>query len=217
MQGAISLTGASATLANTGATVLGNATLTGTLSVTGTGAISQAGGSTLTVQGNATFSAGAGTDVTLDATGNQFSSLVSVSQGRDATINNGAALQLGTVKLTGEARERPRLASDLRVAAFCPVRVEGGPDQQVLRIVGFRRRCSGPADALRWAVLDVDRYRWQTSGAAGARTGSFVQLIEYQGDDLLLRLAPMRQIKTAVEKGTLCKFAWCREPCSRGD
>lgn len=84
----------------------------------------------------------------------------------------------------------------LRVAAFCPVLVEGGSDQQVLRIVGFRRRCSGPADALRWAVLDVDRYRWQSSAAAGARTGSFVQLIEYYGDDLLLRLAPMRQVKT---------------------
>ena len=87
----------------------------------------------------------------------------------------------------------------LRVAVFCPVRVEGGADQHVLRIVGFRRRDAGPADSLRWAVLDVDRYRWQTSAAAGAKAGSFVQLIEYQGDDLLLRLAPMRHIKTWVD------------------
>lgn len=84
----------------------------------------------------------------------------------------------------------------LRVAAFCPVRVEGSADQHVLRIVGFRRRASGPADSLRWAVLDVDRYRWHAAAASGIKAGSFVQLIEYQGDDLLLRLAPMRQIKT---------------------
>lgn len=87
----------------------------------------------------------------------------------------------------------------LRVAAFCPVSVEGAAGQHVLRIVGFKRRGTGPADSLRWAVLDVDRYRWQTSAAAGARAGSFVKLIEYQGDDLLLRLAPMRQIKTWAE------------------
>ena len=83
----------------------------------------------------------------------------------------------------------------LRVAAYCPISVEGGADQHVLRVAGFKRRGSGPADSLRWAVLDVDRYRWQTSTAAGARAGSFVQLIEYDGDDLLLRLAPMRQVK----------------------
>lgn len=87
----------------------------------------------------------------------------------------------------------------LRVAVFCPVGVEGGADQHVLRIVGFRRRGSGPADSLRWAVLDVERYRWQTNAAAGAKAGCFVQLIEYQGDDLLLRLAPMRQIKTWLD------------------
>lgn len=87
----------------------------------------------------------------------------------------------------------------LRVAAFCPVRVEGTVDQHVLRIVGFRRRGSGPADSLRWAVLDVDRYRWQTATVSGSKAGSFVKLIEYQGDDLLLRMAPMRQVKTWME------------------
>ena len=45
-------------------------------------------------------------------------------------------------------------------------------------------------------MLDVDRYRWHAAAASGIKAGSFVQLIEYQGDDLLLRLAPMRQIKT---------------------
>lgn len=87
----------------------------------------------------------------------------------------------------------------LRVAAFCAVRVEGTADQPVLRIVGFKRGGSGPADSLRWAVLDVDRYRWENATAHGSKAGSFVQLIEYQGDDLLLRLAPMRQVKTWME------------------
>lgn len=87
----------------------------------------------------------------------------------------------------------------LRVAAFCPVRVEGTADQPVLRIVGFKHRGAGPADSLRWAVLDVDRYRWQTATVSGSKAGSFVRLIEYQGDDLLLRMAPMRQVKTWLE------------------
>lgn len=87
----------------------------------------------------------------------------------------------------------------LRVAAFCPVRVEGTADQPVLRIVGFKRRGAGPADSLRWAVLDVDRYRWEHAAARGSKSGSFVQLIEYQGDDLLLTLAPMRQVKAWME------------------
>lgn len=87
----------------------------------------------------------------------------------------------------------------LRVAAFCPVRVEGTADQPVLRIVGFKRKGSGPADSLRWAMLDVDSYRWEQATARGSKAGSFVQLIEYQGDDLLLTLAPMRQVKAWME------------------
>ena len=87
----------------------------------------------------------------------------------------------------------------LRVAAFCPVRVEGTADQPALRIVGFKRRGAGPADSLRWAVLDVDRYRWEHAAARGSKSGSFVQLIEYQGEDLLLTLAPMRQVKAWME------------------
>ena len=84
----------------------------------------------------------------------------------------------------------------VRVAATAPVVVEGSAGQQVVRIVAFRRRLTGAAEGLRRAVLDIDRYRWQASTHTGAKTGSFVQLIEYQGDDLLLRLAPMRMIKS---------------------
>lgn len=87
----------------------------------------------------------------------------------------------------------------LRVAAITPVVVEGSASQQVLRIVAFRRRVTGAAEDLRWAVLDVDRYRWRAGTELGAKTGSFVQLIEYQGDDLLLRLAPMRQVKSWLD------------------
>lgn len=87
----------------------------------------------------------------------------------------------------------------LRVAAITPVVVEGSTGQQVLRIVAFRRRVTGPAEGLRWAVLDVDRYRWRAGTDAGVKTGSFVQLIEYEGDDLLLRLAPMRHVKSWLD------------------
>lgn len=87
----------------------------------------------------------------------------------------------------------------LRVAAITPVVVEGSTGQQVLRIVAFRRRVSGAAEGLRWAVLDVDRYRWRADTGAGVKTGSFVQLIEYEGDDLLLRLAPMRHVRSWLD------------------
>jgi hypothetical protein len=80
----------------------------------------------------------------------------------------------------------------LRVAACCAVAVDSSGDRHTIRLIGFRSRVSGALETLRWGVLDIDRYRWRSGGQAGA----FVHLMNYEGDDLLLRMTPMRQIRT---------------------
>jgi hypothetical protein len=80
----------------------------------------------------------------------------------------------------------------LRVSACCSVAVERIADGHAIRLIGFRVRVSGALDTLRWAVLDIDRYRWRTA----ERTGSLVHLMAFEGSDLVLQIAPMRQIRT---------------------
>lgn len=86
----------------------------------------------------------------------------------------------------------------LRVAACCQVAVESVGDQHDIRLKGFRGQANGALETLRWSVLDIERYRWRTHDHAGA----FVSLIVYQGDDLVLRLTPMRHVRAWID-GTL--------------
>lgn len=86
----------------------------------------------------------------------------------------------------------------LRVAACCRVAVESVGDQHDIRLQGFRGERNGALETLRWSVLDIERYRWRTQAHAGA----FVHLIDYQGDDLLLKLTPMRHVRAWAD-GTL--------------
>jgi len=80
----------------------------------------------------------------------------------------------------------------LRVSACCSVAVERTADGHAVRLIGFRVLVSGALDTLRWAVLDIDRYRWRTA----ERSGSLVQLMTFEGNDLVLQITPMRQIRT---------------------
>jgi hypothetical protein len=80
----------------------------------------------------------------------------------------------------------------LRVAASCAVAVDSSGDRHTIRLIGFRSRVSGSLETLRWGVLNIDRYRWRS----GEQAGAFVHLMDYDGDDLLLRLTPMRHIRT---------------------
>lgn len=86
----------------------------------------------------------------------------------------------------------------LRTAACCRVAVESVGDQHDIRLRGFRGDTNGALETLRWSVLDIERYRWRTHEHAGA----FVHLIDYQGDDLLLKLTPMRHVRAWAD-GTL--------------
>lgn len=86
----------------------------------------------------------------------------------------------------------------LRVAACCRVAVESVGDQHDIRLKGFRGERNGALETLRWSVLDVERYRWRANEHAGA----FVHLIVYQGDDLVLKLTPMRHVRGWAD-GTL--------------
>jgi hypothetical protein len=78
----------------------------------------------------------------------------------------------------------------LRIAGFCPVNVHSQGDHHRVRVVGMRHLSAPSAYALRMAILDADRYRWST----GSRSGSFVNLIDYEGEDLVLDLAQPRQV-----------------------
>lgn len=86
----------------------------------------------------------------------------------------------------------------LRVAACCRVAIESVGDQHDIRLQGFRGDRNGAPETLRWSVLDIERYRWRTHEHAGA----FVHLIDYEGDDLLLKLTPMRHVRAWAD-GTL--------------
>ena len=80
----------------------------------------------------------------------------------------------------------------LRVAACCELSVESDGDRHSIRLIRFRTRVNGALETLRWAVLDIERYRWRANDQAGA----FVHMMAYDGDDLVLTLTPMRQVRT---------------------
>lgn len=85
----------------------------------------------------------------------------------------------------------------LRATRLCPVRVwvSGFPlslDSCTLSFVGFKDAWwEGKALALRHALLDVDSYAWQEGG----RSGSFLNLLEYQGSDLVVHLTSWVTLK----------------------
>lgn len=94
--GALSLTGANTTLANSTALTLGTSNVSGTLSLSAPG-IAQTGA--LTVSGTSTFNAGTSA-ITLSNAGNALSGAVALT-GSNATLVNGAALGLAASTLTG--------------------------------------------------------------------------------------------------------------------
>lgn len=79
----------------------------------------------------------------------------------------------------------------LRVAACCRVVVESVDDRHEIRLKDFRSEMNGALETLRWSVLDIERYRWRANGHAG----TFVHMIVYDGNDLVLRLTPMRHVR----------------------
>jgi hypothetical protein len=76
-----------------------------------------------------------------------------------------------------------------RLAGGMAMRVDN--DGDAFRVVLPRFRCAGDALGLRMAVLDLDTYRWATPD----RGGSFVSLLDYAGDDLVLQMPTIRQIE----------------------
>jgi hypothetical protein len=85
-------------LADTNALVLGASTVSGTLGVTTGGAITQSGA--LSVNGSATFAAGAGNDITLSNASNDFST-VKITSGRNVALGDANALILGASTVSG--------------------------------------------------------------------------------------------------------------------
>jgi hypothetical protein len=85
----------------------------------------------------------------------------------------------------------------LRIAGHCPITINSQGDQHRIRLEGLRHLADHRAFALRMALLDAERYRWST----GVRSGSFVNVIEYDGEDLLLELAQPRQVRAWSDGG----------------
>ncbi len=79
----------------------------------------------------------------------------------------------------------------LRACALNPVHVEGQGEYRSIRLKDVRGPRARLGDAMRWALLDLDTYRWAVSG----RSGSFVQLMQYEGYDLLLQMTPTRTVR----------------------
>lgn len=79
----------------------------------------------------------------------------------------------------------------LRASALNPVYVEGQGEHRAIRLKDVRGPRARLGDAMRWALLDLDTYRW----AVGECNGSFVQLMQYEGNDLLLQLTPLRGVR----------------------
>ena len=80
----------------------------------------------------------------------------------------------------------------LRLAACVPVIVETDPvyeDQSTLRFKGLA--AYGVEELLERAVLDPGFYRWRAGGCAG----TFVEAIDVEDDDVLVRLTPMRVVR----------------------
>jgi hypothetical protein len=81
----------------------------------------------------------------------------------------------------------------LRLAVCVPVRVEVAPgceDQPILRLVGLSTAYLD--EDLARAALDPALYRWRLAG----RSASFVEAIDVEDDDVLVRLTPMRVVRT---------------------
>jgi len=76
-----------------------------------------------------------------------------------------------------------------RLAGCLAMRVDNDGDVFCVVLPRFRR--AGDALGLRMAVLDLDSYRWATPDVVG----SFVSLLDYVGDDLVLQMPTIRQIE----------------------
>jgi hypothetical protein len=79
----------------------------------------------------------------------------------------------------------------LRASALNPVRVEGQGEERAIRLTDVRGQRARLGDSMRWALLDLDTYRW----AVGGRSGSFVQFMQYECNDLLLQMTPTRTVR----------------------
>jgi hypothetical protein len=85
----------------------------------------------------------------------------------------------------------------LRVSSLTTVRVESQGDHRLVRLVDIRGPRARVTDSMRWALLDLDTYRW----TVGGRSGSFVQIMQYEGNDLILQMTPVRTVSRWAEGG----------------
>ncbi|WP_341909105.1 YDG domain-containing protein [Polaromonas sp. YR568] len=91
--------GNNVTLRDSGVVIVGASSVSGNLALTAAGAVTQTGA--LTVGGTTSLTAGAGNDITLSNTGNDFSGTVSVVSGRNVSLRDANAAVLGASTISG--------------------------------------------------------------------------------------------------------------------
>jgi hypothetical protein len=79
----------------------------------------------------------------------------------------------------------------LRLAAELPVHAESVGAGWRIVVKGFRHSREGRMQELRTRALDADVFTWRLEG----RRGAFVQLIEYEGNDLVFTVAPLATVE----------------------
>ena len=95
--------GNNVSLADANALDFGTSTISGNLNVTTAGTITDSGN--LNVTGTTTLAAGAGNDITLDSAANNFST-VAITSGRNVTLVDSNALDLGASTISWNLNER---------------------------------------------------------------------------------------------------------------
>jgi hypothetical protein len=99
--GAVKMTNVNdATLADTNAIKLGASTISGNLDVTAGGAITDTG--KLVVDGTATFTTNASSNITLDQANNNFKSAVNVVSAKNVTLVDTNKIELGDISISGK-------------------------------------------------------------------------------------------------------------------
>ncbi|MDP8216252.1 MAG: filamentous hemagglutinin N-terminal domain-containing protein, partial [Candidatus Kaelpia imicola] len=93
-------TGNDVTLRDTNAIVLGASTISGALDVTSSGSITDNGGA-LVVTGTTTLAPGAGSSIVLNTATNDFTGVVSITNGINATLVDVDDITLGAMAITG--------------------------------------------------------------------------------------------------------------------
>ena len=155
--------GNNVTLVDANTLDLAGGTVSGNLSLTSNGAITDSGG--LAVTGTTTLAAGAANDITLDSVGNNFVNAVGIISGRNVTLVDANAIDLGPTST---------VSGNLSVTANGAISDSGS-----LVVTGTTTLATGAANN-----ITLDNGLNNFGGAVSITSGNNVTLVNADGIDL---------------------------------